>query len=158
MILKSGSVAPDFELTWKIGGPPIALREYQRGRPLVLLFFPLAFSSVCTAEICAVAEDWSAWNDLDVRIVGISVDSPFVLARFAEETGAEFPLLSDFNKTVSGSYGVLNRDYFGMDGVADRSVFLIDGAGVIRYAWSDPDDSVLPDLDRVRSEIEKLEA
>lgn len=158
MILKPGTVAPDFELTWKIGGPPVALRGHQGGRPLVLLFFPLAFSSVCTAEICAAAEDWSTWTELGVRVVGISVDSPFVLARFAEETGAEFPLLSDFNKTVAQSYGVLNRDYFGMDGVADRSVFLIDGAGVIRYAWADPDDSVLPDFERIRSEIEALEA
>ncbi len=158
MILPAGTLAPDFELTWKIGSPQVARGTYQGGRPLVLLFFPLAFSSVCTAEICAVSDEWSKWTDLDVRVIGISVDSPFVLARFAEETGADFPLLSDFNKTVAGSYGVLNRDYFGMDGVADRSAFVIDGDGVIRFAWSDPDDAVLPDFARIRSEVEKLEA
>jgi peroxiredoxin len=158
MILNTGTRAPDFELTWKIGSPPVRRSTHQEGRPLVLLFFPLAFSSVCTAEICEVSEDWSTWTDLGARMVGISVDSPFVLARFADETGAEFPLLSDFNKTVADSYGILNRDYFGMDGVADRAAFVIDGEGLIRYAWTDPDDSVLPDFDRIRAEVEKLEA
>lgn len=156
MALKAGSPAPDFALTWKIGDPPLRRSAYQEGRPLVILFFPLAFSSVCTAEICGVAEDWAVWRDLDARVVGISVDSPFVLARFAEETGAEFPLLSDFNKTAAASFGVLNRDYFGMDGVADRAAFVVDGDGLIRFAWTDPDDSVLPDFERIRSEVAKL--
>ena len=158
MILQAGTPAPDFELTWKIGSPSVRRTAYQEGQPLVLLFFPLAFSSVCTTEICGVAADWAGWTDLDVRVVAISVDSPFVLARFAEETGAEFPLLSDFNKTVAESYGVLNRDYFGMDGVADRAAFIIDGDGMIRYAWTDSDDSVLPDFEGIRVEVERLRA
>ncbi len=153
MILQPGSAAPDFELTWRIGQPPVERASYQAGAPLVILFFPLAFSSVCTDEVCRVAEDWSSWESLGAKVVGISVDSPFVLARFAEEAGAAFPLLSDFNKTVAESFGVLNRDYFGMDGVADRAAFVVDPEGRVRYAWTDPDDSVLPDFDAIRAVV-----
>lgn len=156
MTLTAGAAAPDFELTWKIGSPPLRRSTYQDGHPLVLLFFPLAFSSVCTAEICGVVREWAGWAELEARVLAISVDSPFALARFAEETGAEFPLLSDFNKTVAASYGVLNRDYFGMDGVANRAAFVIDGEGLIRHVWTDPDDSVLPDFDVLRAEVQKL--
>lgn len=155
-MLPVGSPAPDFELLHRIGRPPIRRSSHQDGRPLVILFFPLAFSSVCTAEMCAVAEDWSAWQDLDARIVAISVDSPFVTARFADDTGAPFPILSDFNKTTADAYGVLNRDYFGMDGVANRAAFVVDGRGVVRYAWTDADDSVLPDFEAVRKAVAEL--
>lgn len=155
-MLPVGSPAPDFELLHRIGEPPIRRSSHQDGRPLVILFFPLAFSSVCTAEMCAVAEDWSAWRDLDARIVAISVDSPFVTARFADDTGAPFPILSDFNKTTADAYGVLNRDYFGMDGVANRAAFVVDGQGVVRYAWTDADDSVLPDFVAVRKAVAEL--
>lgn len=156
MILQVGDAAPDFDLTWRIGQPPVNRAAHQGDDPLVLLFFPLAFSSVCTDELCRVAEDWSVWESLGARVLAISVDSPFVLARFSEETGAEFPVLSDFNKTVAEAYGVLNRDYFGMDGVADRAAFVIDGTGVVRYSWTDPDDSILPDFEAIRGVVAGL--
>ena len=76
MTLDVGAVAPDFELPLKLGDQPIRLADYRGERPVVLLFFPLAFSSVCTAETCTVAENYSAWQGLDAEIIGISVDSP----------------------------------------------------------------------------------
>ena len=156
MIPAVGTAAPDFELPWKVGEPPVRRSEYQGDRPLVILFFPLAYSPVCTDEMCAVAEDWSAWRALDAKVVGISVDSPWVNVRFARDTGVDFPLLSDFNKDVARSYGVLNPDYFGMQGVADRAAFVVAGDGTIAWAWHTDDDSVLPDLDVIRGVLADL--
>lgn len=147
-----GAAAPDFVLPRKIGEAPFRLSAH-RGRPVVVLFFPLAFSSVCTEEMCTVAEDYNAWSKLDAVVVGISVDSAFVNHRFAEATGAPFPILSDFNKDTIRAYGVLNDDYFGMRGVANRSVFVVDPEGVIRYVWTDEDSSVLPDFAAVRKSL-----
>lgn len=151
-----GSPAPDFELTWIVGEPPVKRSAYQAGEPLVILFFPLAYSPVCTEEMCAVAGEWAAWRGLDARVLGISVDSPWVNVRFARECGVEFPLLSDFNKDVSRAYGVLNPDYFGMKGVADRAAFVVAGDGTIAWAWHTDDDSNLPDLDAIRSVLADL--
>ncbi len=123
----------------------------------MVLFFPLAFSGVCTTEMCTVAENHDMWTGLGARVVGISVDSPWVNVRFAEETGATFPILSDFNRTAAEAYGVLNDDFFGMKGVADRSAFVIDGDGIVRYAWTSPDSSVMPDFEAIRSVVEGLE-
>jgi peroxiredoxin len=122
-------------------------------RPIVLLFFPLAFSSVCTEELCAVRDDWSAWTELDADVFGISVDSPFVTRRFREELGLPFPLLSDFNHEVGADYGVLYEDYFGLRGVARRAAFVIGTEGRIAYAWVSDRDDVLPDFDAIRRAV-----
>lgn len=156
MIPEVGTPAPEFELTWKIGEPPVRRSTYQEGYPLVILFFPLAFSSVCREELCTLAADWSSWSELGARVLGISVDSPFVNVRFADDTRVPFPLLSDFNKEVAEAYGVLNRDFFGMDGVADRSAFVVDRDGILAYAWTTSDASVLPDFDAIRETVESL--
>lgn len=157
MIPAVGSPAPDFELTWKVGEPPVKRSAYQGDRPLVILFFPLAYSPVCTEELCSVAEQWDGWRTLDARVVGISVDSPWVNVRFAADTGVDFPLLSDFNKDVARAYGVLNPDYWGMRGVADRAAFVVAGDGTVAWAWHTEDDSVLPDLTAIRAVLEELE-
>lgn len=151
-----GSEAPDFTLTRRIGEAPVSLSDYRGQKPVVVLFFPLAFSGVCTAELCRVAEDRSVWNELGVQVLGISVDSPFVNARFAEETGADFPVLSDFNRETAGAYGVLNNDFFGMKGVADRSAFVVDKAGQVVYAWTSDDADVLPPFDEIRTAVSGL--
>lgn len=148
-----GSPAPDFELTWRVGEPAIRRSTWQQGRPLVLLFYPLAFSPVCTDELCAVRDDGARWTELDARILGVSVDSPWVNARFADELGLDFPLLSDFNREVAAAYGVLNDDYWGMRGVSDRAAFVIDASGTVVWAWHSPDDSVLPDLEAIRAVV-----
>ena len=155
MIPEVGSPAPQFSLTHKVGEPPVGTASYP-GEPLVVLFYPLAFSPVCTDELCAVVDDWDRWSGLDARVVGISVDSPWVNVRFGDEYGVPFPLLSDFNKDVARAYGVLNEDYWGMRGVSDRAAFVIDGDGRIAYAWHTPDDSILPDFDAVAAVVQSL--
>jgi peroxiredoxin len=99
--------------------------------------------------------DYSRWTDLGAEVVGISVDSPFVNAKFAEETGAPFPILSDFNREVATAYGVRNDDYFGMKGVATRSVFVIDRDGTVTYVWTAEEDEP-PDLDDVLNAVRAL--
>jgi peroxiredoxin len=156
MALTVGDKAPDFELTWKIGSEPLKRSTYQNGETLAVFFFPLAFSGVCTEEMCTLAEDLSAYSDLGARVVGISVDSPFVNAKFAAECGADFPILSDFNTDASEAFGVRNADFFGMNGVSDRSVFVIDGEGTVRYAWVGADPGIMPDFDEIKQAISAI--
>lgn len=122
--------------------------------PVVLLFFPLAFSSVCTDEMCGLRDDWSAWADLDADVYAISIDSPFVTQKFRQENDLPFPVLSDFNKVAAAAYDVLYEEFFGMNGVAKRSAFVIGRDGNIAYAWSTDDAGVLPDFEAVRAAIE----
>jgi len=149
MTLDVGAVAPDFELPLKLGDPPIRLADYQGDKPVVLLFFPLAFSSVCTAEMCSVAENYSAWQDLDAEVIGISVDSPFVNQKFAEDCNALFPIVSDFNKGASEAYGVLYDEFAGLKGVSKRAAFVVGRDGRISYAWVSEDPAVMPDFDAI---------
>lgn len=150
-----GAEAPDFSLRPAPGSPPVVLSGL-RGRPVVVLFFPLAFSSVCTDEMCEVAEGWSGWEALGADVVAISVDSPFVARKFAAETKAPFPILSDFNKDASSAFGVLYPDYFGMLGVAKRSAFVVDPQGVVAYAWVSEDSGVLPPFEEIRKVVAGL--
>ena len=156
MPISVGDTAPDFELVHRIGEPSVRLSKYRGEKPVVLLFFPLAFSSVCTDELCAVADDYSAWTDLNAEVIGVSVDSPFVNQRFAKECGAEFPVLSDFNTEASTAYGVRNDDFFGMKGVANRSAFVVDAEGTVRYAWVSEDAGILPDFDEIKGVVGSL--
>ncbi len=148
-----GAPAPDFALAPGPGPDRVTLSDL-RGETVVLLFFPLAFSGVCTEELCRVAEDWSAWEGLSARVLGVSIDSPFVTRRFAEETGVPFPLLSDFNKEAASAYGVLYEEWFGMRGVAKRSAFVVDSAGVVRYAWVTEDADVLPPFHEILDAVQ----
>lgn len=147
-----GTPAPDFSLASGPGPERVRLSDF-RGEPVVLLFFPLAFSGTCTAEMCALAEDWPRWEAMGARVLAISVDSPFVTRKFAQETGVPFPILSDFNKDASSAYGVLYPDYFGLQGVAKRSVFVVDPDGTIAYAWVSEADDVMPPFAEVRQAI-----
>ena len=129
-----GAAAPDFTAFAPPGEADFTLSEH-RGRPVVLMFVPLAFTSTCTAEFCHIAENWGQWGRLGADVVGISVDSPFVNRKWGEEMGAPFPILSDFNKDAAAAYGVLSEEVLGLRGVAKRSVFVVDGEGRITYAW-----------------------
>ncbi|MCA9738405.1 MAG: redoxin domain-containing protein [Gemmatimonadota bacterium] len=155
-MLSVGTEAPDFSLTRRVREAPVRLSDFRGERTVVLLFFPLAFSGVCTAEMCQVAEDYSRWTGLNAEILGISIDSPWVNAKFAEETGAAFPILSDFNKDVSTAYGVLYDDFFGMRGVSKRSAFVVDRDGIIRYAWMEEDSSIMPPFDEIAEAVAAL--
>lgn len=156
MAIAVGSTAPDFTLAHKIGSDPVTLSNETGDQPVVLLFFPLAFSGVCTDELCQVADDYSTWKGLGAKLFGISTDSPFVNAKFAAETQVAFPLLSDFNKEAMTAYGVRDDDFFGMKGVAKRSAFVIDRDGSVAYAWSSDDPGVMPPFAEVQAAVKSL--
>ncbi|MEJ2152866.1 MAG: redoxin domain-containing protein [Gemmatimonadota bacterium] len=154
MSIQAGEKAPPFTLPDQPGSE-IDVGERIGQRPVVLLFFPLAFSSVCTTEMCAMRDAWSQWSDLNADVFGISVDSPFVTAKFREENDIPFPLLSDFNKRVAADYGVLNEEFFGLHGVAKRSAFVIGTDGTVVYQWVTEDAGVEPDYQAVREAVAK---
>jgi peroxiredoxin len=124
------------------------------GQMVDLLFFPLAFSPVCTDEFTTIRDDWSQWTSLGAKVFGISIDSPFVAQKFKEAENLPFPLLSDFNKDVAASYGALHEDLMGMKGVAKRAAFVIDREGTIVYAWISEDPRVQVDFDEIKSAVE----
>jgi peroxiredoxin len=150
-----GTAAPDFQLAPGPVPDRVSLSEL-RGEVVVLLFVPLAFSGVCTAEFCQVRDDWSQWEAVGARVLGISVDSPFVVKRWAADLQVPFTLLSDFNKEAASAYGVLYEDYFGMKGVPKRSAFVIDTEGVVRYAWVDESSDVIPPFDEIIESVRGL--
>jgi len=131
MSVDVGSKAPDFTLVNE-ERQPVKLSE-QRGRPVVLAFFPAAFSSVCTKELCTFRDSLSRLNQAQAQVYGISVDTFFTLKAFHDQQGYNFPLLSDFNKETIRNYGVFNEDMIGLKGIAKRAVFVIDKEGVVRH-------------------------
>lgn len=150
-----GSSAPDFCLLRALGQAPVTLTEH-RGGPVVVLFVPLAFSGTCTEELCRMSEDWDQWAALGAQVLGVSIDSPFANQKWADDMGVPFPVLSDFNKEAAKAYGVLQEDFFGLRGVAKRSVFVVDGAGRIAYVWISDDPGVLPPFAEVRDAVRAL--
>jgi len=139
----------------KPGEAPLRLSDYLGEKKVVLLFFPLAFSGTCTKEICAVAKNYSAWTDLNAEVIGISIDSPYVNQKFAEETGAEFPIASDFNKNVAADYDALLDEVAGMNGVTDRVTYVIGLDGLISYAWKGEHPGVMPPMDEILEAVAK---
>ena len=134
MSLPVGTVAPSFKLPAK-PGEEVDVGASLGHEKVVLLFFPLAFSSVCTEEMCTFRDDWSSWSALGCKVFGVSIDSPFVTDKFRTELGLPFPILSDFNKTVSASYDALHADLMGLKGVTKRAAYVIGIDGRIAYAW-----------------------
>jgi peroxiredoxin len=131
MSLDVGSKAPDFTLNDQ-DRQPVTLTALQ-GRPVVLAFFPAAFSSVCAQEMCTFRDSLARLNQAQAHVLGISVDTFFALKAFQVQQALTFPLLSDFNKQVIRDYDVFNEDMIGLKGIAKRAVFVIDKAGVVRY-------------------------
>ena len=151
MAVKKGDSAPAIKLPAKFGDEVEA--RIGQGK-VVVLFFPLVFSPVCTDEMCHFRDTWSEWEGLDAQVLGISVDSPFVTDRFRSEQNIPFPILSDFNKSVSATYGVLHEDLKGLKGVAKRSAFVIDADGTIAYAWVTDDPRVQVPFDEVKAALQ----
>lgn len=150
--MTSGQPAPDFSL-YDSAKNPVNLHDF-KGKKVVLLFFPLAFTSVCTKELCYVRDNMSLFNDIDAQVLGISVDSLYTLAKFKEEQGFNFPLLSDFNKEVSKLYNALYDDFsFNMKGVSKRASFVLDREGVIRYAQILENAGDFPDFGAIQSNL-----
>jgi peroxiredoxin len=132
MSLQLGQQAPDFTL-FDTEKREVTLSSF-KGQPVVVLFFPLAFTGVCTAELCSVRDSIAEFNQVNAQVLAISVDSLFTLAKFKEEQKLNFPLLSDFNKEASRSYETLYESFvFNMNGVSKRSAFVIDPEGNIAY-------------------------
>lgn len=155
MALQTGSKAPDFTLVAD-DKQTVSLHDYE-GKNVVLLFFPLAFTSVCTAELCSMRDDIAQYTDLNAEVLAVSVDSPFTLEEFKKQQQLPFPLLSDFNKEVSRAYGSLYEDFvMNMKGVSKRSAFVIDGKGKIRYAEVLDNAGELPDLAAVKKTLTTL--
>jgi glutaredoxin-dependent peroxiredoxin len=148
MKIEPGSIAPSFSL-YDSEKNKISLSDY-RGKNVLLLFFPLAFTSVCTKELCSVRDNISVYNQANATVLGISVDSLYALAKFKEEQQINFKLLSDFNKDVSSSYGVLYEKFsYDMKGVSKRSAFVINGNGIIQNAEILEKASDLPNLEAI---------
>ena len=154
MAIQVGDNAPAFTLK-NADMEDVSLGEFA-GKNVVLLFVPLAFTGVCTQELCEISAGINAYNDLGAQVLGISVDSPFSLSAWAEKEGIEIPLLSDFNKEVSAAYGAQHEDLLGFKGVAKRSAFVVDGQGTVRYAWVSDNPKVLPDFAAIRACLQSL--
>ncbi len=155
MTIEIGSQAPDFTLKCKTadGLTEVKLSDHCGKNPVVLLFFPFAFTNVCTTEACSVRDDLSSYDALDAKVFGISVDSPFSQEVMSTKENLNFPLLSDFNKTVSRDYGILYEEFIGFQGVSKRAAFVISKDGLVTYAWSSDDPKQLPDFDAVKAAI-----
>jgi len=154
MSVDVGSKAPDFTLTNQ-DREPVTLSAL-RGRPVVLAFFPAAFSSVCTKELCTFQDGLARLNQANARVFGISVDTFFTLKAFQADQKLAFPLLSDFNKQVIRDYGVFNEDMIGLKGIAKRAVFVLDAAGVVRLREVLEDARNEPDYEKVFSALAAL--
>lgn len=155
MALQIGDEAPDFTL-FDSDKNQVTLSDL-RGSNVLLLFFPLAFTSVCTAELCSIRDNFKIYEQLDVQPVGVSVDSLYTLAKFKAEQNLNFPLLSDFNKEVSKTYGALYETFgYGMKGVSKRAAFLIDREGIIEYAEVLDNAGLQPDFVAIQGKIREL--
>jgi peroxiredoxin len=159
MAVKVGDKAPDFTLMSKnmTGEPkPVSLADY-KGKNVVLLFYPLSFTGTCTEEMCTISGGFNEYANLNAEVLGISVDSIFSQEAWAKSNGITIPLLSDFNKEVSGNYGALYSEFvLGMNGVAKRSAFVVDKEGVIQYAEILEDAGKLPDFEKIKECLKSL--
>lgn len=151
-----GQPAPEFTL-FSSDKKEVSLKQYE-GKNLVLLFFPMAFTSVCTAELCEMRDNIATYQGLNAEIAAISVDSPFTLAKFKEEQALPFPLLSDFNKEISTAYGSLYDTFvMNMKGVSKRSAFVIDSTGTLQYAEVLENAGEVPNFEAVRETLNNLQ-
>lgn len=156
MSFNIGDLAPDFTLT-SDAKEDVTLSSY-KGKNVVLLFFPLAFTGVCTKELCSIRDDISTYQGLNAEILAVSVDSPFALEKFKAEQNLNFPLLSDFNKKVSRAYDTIYDTFaFGMEGVSKRSAFVIDKDGKIQYAEVLDNAGEIPNFGRIQSTLNTLQ-
>jgi peroxiredoxin len=154
-MLQPGEKAPDFSLR-ATDKSLVKLSEY-RGKNVVILFFPFAFTGVCTKELCYMRDSLAQYENLDAQILAISVDSPYTLAKWKEEQQFNFPLLSDFNKSVSKKYDTIYKEFaLGLKGVSKRSAFVVDKSGVLRFVEVLENAGELPDFEAIESTLKSL--
>jgi peroxiredoxin len=156
MSLQVGQLAPDFTL-YDSNKNKVTLSEL-RGKNVLLMFFPQAFTGVCTQQVCTARDNMSQYGNSNAEVLGVSVDSVFTLAKFKETENLNFPLLSDFNKEVSRAYGSLYEEWIlDMKGVSKRAAFVIDAQGVIQYAEVLDNPGNLPDFQKIQEVLNGLD-
>ncbi|GGC51796.1 peroxiredoxin [Pedobacter quisquiliarum] len=149
MALQVGEQAPDFKL-FDSELKEVSLKDFA-GRKLVLQFFPMAFTGTCTTQLCTMRDSFGYYEGINAAVVGISVDSPFTLAKFKEDQAYQFPLLSDFNKEASQAYGAFYEEFvFNLKGVSKRAAFVVDESGKIIYAEVLESAGDLPDFEAIK--------
>ena len=155
MSISKGQAAPNFKL-YNTEKKEVELASL-KGKNVVILFFPLAFTSTCTAELCSMRDDIATYNSLNAVILGISVDSLFTLGKFKAEQNLNFDLLSDFNKTASEAFGSLYQSFIlGMNGVSKRSAFVVDKNGIVQYAEVLENAGEIPSFENIKNTLQSL--
>ncbi|MEI6871878.1 MAG: redoxin domain-containing protein [Verrucomicrobiota bacterium] len=159
MAIPSGIKAPDFSLKTKTseGLQDIKLSDNIGHRNTVLLFFPLAFTGVCTKEMCDISSGLQSYSDLNAQVIGISVDSPFAQEAWAHKEHISVPLASDLNKEVAKAYDVLLADLVGIGAASARAAFVIDKEGIVRYSEQTPTPLDLPSFELIRATLLQLQ-
>ncbi len=158
MPIAVGTKAPDFTLKSKDanGLKDVSLSANFGKKNTVVLFFPLAFTGVCTQEFCDVTQGISSYADVDADVIGVSVDSPFAQEAWAQSKGISVPLVSDLNKETAKAYGVLLPDLVGIGSTAARAAFVVDKNGVVQYAEQTPSPKELPNFDAIKAKLAEL--
>jgi peroxiredoxin len=153
-MLETGTTAPDFTLP-NTDKEPVSLADLRANGPVLVAFYPAAFSGVCDAEMCAFRDAMAAYNQMKTTVVGISVDLPWSNKAFKERHGIEFPLLSDFNHEVIKAYDVVFSNFGHIEGLdaAVRSLFVVDAGGIIQWTWKGEHPGIEPDYDAVQAAV-----
>ncbi len=155
MSCKIGDKAPGFSL-FNSEKKLVNLSDFS-GKNLIIHFFPMAFTGVCTTQLCTLRDDLNSYKKMNAEVVAISVDSPFALAKFKEQENYSFDLLSDFNKTTSEAYGAIYEEFvFGLKGVSKRAAFVVDKEGIVQYAEVLENAGELPDFGKIKEVLTSL--
>jgi peroxiredoxin len=154
-MLPIGQKAPDFKLI-DTEKNEVTLEQF-RGKNVVLFFFPMAWTGPCTKEMCAIQEDYAAYQSLNAQIIGVSIDTLFALKRFGEDNKINFPLLSDFNKIAIKDYDVVHAEFaFGYKDVAKRATYVIDKDGIVRFVEVLPQLGDMPNMEAIKAALQEL--
>ncbi len=156
MAVEVGQAAPNFTL-FDTDRKPRELSEF-KGKNVVLAFFPGAFTGVCTKEMCTLQDQLGQYNTMNAQVIGITVDPPFSQKVWMDQNNVTFPFLSDYNRQVVNQYGVTLPGLAGLEGyvAAQRSVFVLDKDGIVRYKWISDTPANEPDYDEVRQAVAQL--
>ncbi|MCS1411231.1 MAG: putative peroxiredoxin [Verrucomicrobia subdivision 3 bacterium] len=159
MAIAVGTRAPQFSLKSKRGDDvkDVSLSDNIGQKNTVLLFFPLAFTGVCTSELCDVTAGLKQYEALNATVIGISVDSPFAQESWAEKENIGITLASDLNKKTAQDYGVLLDDLMGFGAVSARAAFVVDKEGIVQYSEQTPTPKDLPNFNAIKSTLQRLQ-
>jgi glutaredoxin-dependent peroxiredoxin len=159
MPISIGNKAPEFKLKSKNaeGVSEVSLAQNSGKKNTVILFFPLAFTGVCTSELCDVTAGLSQYGDLNADVIGISVDSPFAQEAWALKENIGITLASDLNKQTASDYGVLLDDLMGFGATSARAAFVVDKEGIVQYAEQTPTPKDLPDFNAIKETLKGLQ-